>query len=174
MSAAVAAAAAAAYSSSRNTRRTTTPTTAQNQTQNYQYSVLRRPAVVVSRTGGRYESQKRKDWISFLEYLGQQSPTLVVSYCSGAHVVEFVKYYLDQKNRVQHTVTCPVLLGQSQSDPCPCPTGQVYWGSIDALIGRLRVAFEEMVGQAEANIGNPFGAPEVRLYLRQLKEDTNL
>ncbi|KAK3188788.1 hypothetical protein Dsin_028349 [Dipteronia sinensis] len=170
MSAAVAAAAAAAYSSSRNTRRTTTPTKAQNQTQNYQYSVLRRPAVVV----GRYETQKRKDWISFLEYLRQRSPTLVVSCCSGAHVVEFVKYYLDQKNRVQHTETCPLLLGQSQSDRCPCPTGQVYLGSIDALIGRLRVAFEEMVGQAMANIGNPFVAPEVRLYLRQLKEDTNL
>ncbi|KAK2634588.1 hypothetical protein Ddye_029380 [Dipteronia dyeriana] len=170
MSAAVAAAAAAAYSSSRNTRRTT----AQNQTENYQYSVLRRPAVVVSKLGGRYETQKRKDWDSFLEYLRQRSPTLVVSCCSGAHVIEFVKYCLDQKTRVQHTVTCPLLLGQSQSDPCPCPTGQVYWGSIDALIGRLRVAFEEMVGQAKANIGNPFRAPEVRLYLRQLKEDTSL
>ncbi|KAK3212601.1 hypothetical protein Dsin_017307 [Dipteronia sinensis] len=75
-------------------------------TQNYQYSIelSRRPAVVVL---NRYESQKRKDWINFLEHMRERNPALVVSGCSGAHVVEFVEYYLDQKNKV-HTMICPL------------------------------------------------------------------
>nr|CAD1834591.1 unnamed protein product [Ananas comosus var. bracteatus] len=48
--------------------------------------------------------------------------------------------------------------------PCPCPLRQA-WGSLDALVGRLRAAFEENGGHPEAN---PFGARAVRLYLREV------
>ncbi|KAF5738951.1 protein LIGHT-DEPENDENT SHORT HYPOCOTYLS 3-like [Tripterygium wilfordii] len=41
------------------------------------------------------------------------------------------------------------------------------WGSLDALIGRLRAAFEENGGKPEAN---PFGARAVRLYLREVRD----
>ncbi|TKY53726.1 LIGHT-DEPENDENT SHORT HYPOCOTYLS 3 protein [Spatholobus suberectus] len=40
-------------------------------------------------------------------------------------------------------------------------------GSLDALIGRLRAAFEENGGKPEAN---PFGARAVRLYLREVRD----
>nr|AAK39585.1 hypothetical protein [Oryza sativa Japonica Group] len=41
-------------------------------------------------------------------------------------------------------------------------TAAAAWGSLDALVGRLRAAFEEHGGHPEAN---PFGARAVRLYL---------
>ncbi|KAK1356680.1 protein LIGHT-DEPENDENT SHORT HYPOCOTYLS 4 [Heracleum sosnowskyi] len=41
------------------------------------------------------------------------------------------------------------------------------WGSLDALIGRLRAAFEENGGKPEIN---PFGARAVRLYLREVRD----
>ncbi|CAL0324505.1 unnamed protein product [Lupinus luteus] len=50
--------------------------------------------------------------------------------------------------------------------PCPCPLKQA-WGSLDALIGRLRAAFEENGGSPEIN---PFGARAVRLYLREVRD----
>uniref|UniRef100_A0A0D9YEV4 ALOG domain-containing protein n=1 Tax=Oryza glumipatula TaxID=40148 RepID=A0A0D9YEV4_9ORYZ len=39
------------------------------------------------------------------------------------------------------------------------------WGSLDALVGRLRTAFDEHGGHPEANL---FGARIVRLYLREV------
>ncbi|KAL2479454.1 Protein LIGHT-DEPENDENT SHORT HYPOCOTYLS 3 [Abeliophyllum distichum] len=41
------------------------------------------------------------------------------------------------------------------------------WGSLDALIGRLRTAYEENGGKSETN---PFGARAVRLYLREVRD----
>jgi hypothetical protein len=41
------------------------------------------------------------------------------------------------------------------------------WGSLDALIGRLRAAYEENGGRPESN---PFGAKAVRIYLREVRE----
>ncbi|KAH8519923.1 hypothetical protein H0E87_001388 [Populus deltoides] len=43
----------------------------------------------------RYESQKRRDWNTFLQYLKNHKPPLTLARCSGAHVIEFLKY-LDQ------------------------------------------------------------------------------
>ncbi|KAL4377107.1 hypothetical protein GQ457_02G033830 [Hibiscus cannabinus] len=41
------------------------------------------------------------------------------------------------------------------------------WGSLDALIGRLRAAYEEHGGRPEVN---PFGARAVRIYLREVRD----
>ncbi|RYR17396.1 hypothetical protein Ahy_B03g062154 isoform C [Arachis hypogaea] len=90
----------------------------------------------------RYESQKRRDWNTFGQYLKNHRPPLTLSRCSGAHVLEF------------------------PPGPCPCPLKQA-WGSLDALIGRLRAAFEENGGNPEMN---PFGARAVRLYLREVRD----
>jgi hypothetical protein len=49
---------------------------------------------------------------------------------------------------------------------CSCPLKQA-WGSLDALIGRLRAAYEENGGLPESN---PFGARAVRIYLREVRE----
>ncbi|OEL28469.1 Protein G1-like3 [Dichanthelium oligosanthes] len=86
--------------------------------------------------------------------------------CSGAHVLEFLRY-LDQFGKTKvHTAACPFFGHPNPPAPCPCPLRQA-WGSLDALVGRLRAAFEENGGRPESN---PFAARAVRLYLREVRE----
>ncbi|XP_010935915.1 protein G1-like4 [Elaeis guineensis] len=114
----------------------------------------------------RYESQKRRDWNTFGQYLKNHRPPLSLARCSGAHVLEFLRY-LDQFGKTKvHTQMCPFFGHPNPPAPCPCPLRQA-WGSLDALIGRLRAAYEENGGKPEAN---PFGARAVRLYLREVRE----
>ena len=114
----------------------------------------------------RYESQKRRDWNTFGQYLKNHRPPLALSRCSGAHVLEFLRY-LDQFGKTKvHSQTCPFFGHPHPPAPCPCPLRQA-WGSLDALIGRLRAAFEENGGAPEAN---PFAARAVRLYLREVRD----
>ena len=114
----------------------------------------------------RYESQKRRDWHTFGQYLRNHRPPLELARCSGAHVLEFLRY-LDQFGKTKvHAVGCPFFGHPSPPAPCPCPLRQA-WGSLDALVGRLRAAFEEHGGRPEAN---PFGARAVRLYLREIRD----
>jgi len=117
-------------------------------------------------TPSRYENQKRRDWNTFGQYLRNHRPPLSLSRCSGAHVLEFLRY-LDQFGKTKvHTHLCPFFGHPNPPAPCPCPLRQA-WGSLDALIGRLRAAFEENGGKPEAN---PFGARAVRLYLREVRD----
>ncbi|KAM5553181.1 protein LIGHT-DEPENDENT SHORT HYPOCOTYLS 4 [Rosa sericea] len=117
-------------------------------------------------TLSRYENQKRRDWNTFGQYLRNHRPPLSLSRCSGAHVLEFLRY-LDQFGKTKvHTQMCPFFGHPNPPAPCPCPLRQA-WGSLDALIGRLRAAFEEHGGKPEAN---PFGARAVRLYLREVRD----
>lgn len=114
----------------------------------------------------RYESQKRRDWNTFLQYLRNHKPPLSLSRCSGAHVIEFLKY-LDQFGKTKvHNTGCPYFGHPNPPAPCACPLKQA-WGSLDALIGRLRAAYEENGGRPESN---PFGARAVRIYLREVRE----
>ncbi|KAK4381241.1 protein G1-like9 [Sesamum angolense] len=86
--------------------------------------------------------------------------------CSGAHVIEFLKY-LDQFGKTKvHVAGCPYFGQPNPPAPCACPLKQA-WGSLDALIGRLRAAYEENGGRPESN---PFGAKAVRIYLREVRE----
>ncbi|CAL0326856.1 unnamed protein product [Lupinus luteus] len=117
-------------------------------------------------TTSRYENQKRRDWNTFGQYLKNHRPPLSLSRCSGANVLEFLRY-LDQFGKTKvHTPMCPFYGHPNPPGPCSCPLRQA-WGSLDALIGRLRAAFEENGGKPEAN---PFGARAVRLYLREVRE----
>lgn len=114
----------------------------------------------------RYESQKRRDWNTFLQYLKNHKPPLTLARCSGAHVIEFLKY-LDQFGKTKvHAAGCPYFGHPNPPAPCACPLKQA-WGSLDALIGRLRAAYEENGGRPESN---PFGARAVRIYLREVRE----
>ncbi|XP_050367483.1 protein LIGHT-DEPENDENT SHORT HYPOCOTYLS 6 [Argentina anserina] len=114
----------------------------------------------------RYESQKRRDWNTFLQYLKNHKPPLTLARCSGAHVIEFLKY-LDQFGKTKvHNQGCPYFGHPNPPAPCACPLKQA-WGSLDALIGRLRAAYEENGGRPESN---PFGARAVRIYLREVRE----
>ncbi|KAI3678536.1 hypothetical protein L6452_37832 [Arctium lappa] len=114
----------------------------------------------------RYESQKRRDWNTFLQYLSNHKPPLTLARCSGAHVIEFLKY-LDQFGKTKvHVTGCPYFGHPNPPAPCACQLKQA-WGSLDALIGRLRAAYEENGGRAESN---PFGARAVRMYLREVRE----
>ncbi|XP_071738159.1 protein LIGHT-DEPENDENT SHORT HYPOCOTYLS 1-like [Rutidosis leptorrhynchoides] len=117
-------------------------------------------------TSSRYENQKRRDWNTFCQYLKNHRPPLALSRCSGANVLEFLRY-LDQFGKTKvHTIGCPFYGHPNPPCPCPCPLRQA-WGSLDALIGRLRAAYEETGGQPEIN---PFGARAVRLYLREVRD----
>ncbi|KAD1092215.1 hypothetical protein R6Q59_036713 [Mikania micrantha] len=119
-----------------------------------------------SNTSSRYENQKRRDWNTFCQYLKNHRPPLTLSRCSGANVLEFLRY-LDQFGKTKvHTSVCPFYGHPNPPCPCPCPLRQA-WGSLDALIGRLRAAYEETGGQPEMN---PFGARAVRLYLREVRD----
>ncbi|RDX91125.1 Protein LIGHT-DEPENDENT SHORT HYPOCOTYLS 6, partial [Mucuna pruriens] len=122
--------------------------------------------VLVGPTLSRYESQKRRDWNTFGQYLKNHRPPLTLSRCSGAHVLEFLRY-LDQFGKTKvHADTCAYFGNSHPPGPCACPLRQA-WGSLDALIGRLRAAFEENGGAAEMN---PFGTRAVRLYLREVRD----
>ncbi|CAN6268540.1 unnamed protein product [Urochloa humidicola] len=114
----------------------------------------------------RYEAQKRRDWNTFGQYLRNHRPPLSLAQCSGAHVLEFLRY-LDQFGKTKvHGAACPFFGHPNPPAPCPCPLRQA-WGSLDALVGRLRAAFEENGGRPESN---PFAARAVRLYLREVRE----
>lgn len=162
MSAAVAAAAAAASASlSRCSGSTNSTSSGTNQRAQHEVLIAPSPPVL-----SRYESQKRRDWNTFVQYLKNHRPPLTLSRCSGAHVLEFLRY-LDQFGKTKvHADLCPFFGHPHPPAPCPCPLRQA-WGSLDALIGRLRAAFEENGGQPETN---PFGARAVRLYLREVRD----
>jgi len=124
------------------------------------------PAPAPPQQLSRYESQKRRDWNTFLQYLRNHRPPLTLARCSGAHVIEFLRY-LDQFGKTKvHAAGCAYYGQPAPPGPCPCPLRQA-WGSLDALIGRLRAAYEESGGTPESN---PFAARAVRIYLREVRD----
>ncbi|XP_054776505.1 protein LIGHT-DEPENDENT SHORT HYPOCOTYLS 10-like [Prosopis cineraria] len=124
------------------------------------------PVAAAAAPLSRYESQKRRDWNTFGQYLKNQSPPVALSQCNFNHVLEFLRY-LDQFGKTKvHSHGC-IFFGQPDPPaPCTCPLRQA-WGSLDALIGRLRAAYEEHGGSPETN---PFGSGAIRVYLREVKE----
>ncbi|XP_041025803.1 protein LIGHT-DEPENDENT SHORT HYPOCOTYLS 10-like [Juglans microcarpa x Juglans regia] len=114
----------------------------------------------------RYESQKRRDWNTFGQYLRNQTPPVSLPQCNFNHVLDFLRY-LDQFGKTKVHLNSCVFFGQPDPPaPCTCPLKQA-WGSLDALIGRLRAAYEEHGGSPEMN---PFGNGAIRVYLREIKE----
>ncbi|CAA2998566.1 protein LIGHT-DEPENDENT SHORT HYPOCOTYLS 10-like [Olea europaea var. sylvestris] len=114
----------------------------------------------------RYESQKRRDWNTFGQYLRNQRPPVALPQCSYNHVLDFLRY-LDQFGKTKVHVQGCVFFGQVEpAGPCTCPLRQA-WGSLDALIGRLRAAYEENGGLPETN---PFASGTIRVYLREVRD----
>ncbi|XP_028755488.1 protein LIGHT-DEPENDENT SHORT HYPOCOTYLS 10-like [Neltuma alba] len=114
----------------------------------------------------RYESQKRRDWNTFGQYLRNQRPPVALSQCNFNHVLEFLRY-LDQFGKTKVHLQGCLFFGQSEPPgPCTCPLRQA-WGSLDALIGRLRAAYEENGGLPETN---PFASGAIRVYLREVRD----
>jgi len=114
----------------------------------------------------RYESQKRRDWNTFGQYLKNQRPPVSLSQCNCNNVLDFLRY-LDQFGKTKVHINGCVFFGQPDPPaPCTCPLRQA-WGSLDALIGRLRAAYEEHGGSSDTN---PFGNGAIRVYLREVKE----
>ncbi|CAA0839403.1 Protein LIGHT-DEPENDENT SHORT HYPOCOTYLS 10 [Striga hermonthica] len=111
-------------------------------------------------------SYKRRDWNTFGQYLKNHRPPVPLSHCDSGHVLEFLRY-LDQFGKTKVHLHGCVFFGQPDPPgPCTCPLRQA-WGSLDALIGRLRAAYEEHGGSPEVN---PFGNGAIRVYLREVKE----
>ncbi|KAG8481444.1 hypothetical protein CXB51_026233 [Gossypium anomalum] len=117
-------------------------------------------------TPSRYESQKRRDWNTFGQYLKNQRPPVPLTHCNSNHVLDFLRY-LDQFGKTKvHLQSC-MFYGQPEPPaPCTCPLRQA-WGSLDALIGRLRAAYEENGGSPESN---PFATGAIRVHLREVRE----
>ncbi|XP_009622401.1 protein LIGHT-DEPENDENT SHORT HYPOCOTYLS 10-like [Nicotiana tabacum] len=114
----------------------------------------------------RYESQKRRDWNTFGQYLKNQRPPVPLSNCNYNHVLDFLKY-LDQFGKTKVHLHGCLFFGQPEPPgPCTCPLRQA-WGSLDALIGRLRAAYEENGGLPESN---PFASGAIRVYLREVRD----
>ncbi|XP_057798061.1 protein G1-like6 [Salvia miltiorrhiza] len=68
----------------------------------------------------RYESQKWRNWNTSGRYLKNHKPLLVLSHCSGAHILEFLRY-LDQFGKTKvHTAGCP-FFGHPHPLPPPPP-----------------------------------------------------
>lgn len=117
-------------------------------------------------TPSRYESQKRRDWNTFGQYLRNQRPPVPLSQCNCNHVLDFLQY-LDQFGKTKVHVRGCMFYGQPEPPgPCTCPLRQA-WGSLDALIGRLRAAYEENGGNPDMN---PFANGAIRAYLKEVKE----
>ncbi|KAE8656889.1 Protein G1-like6 [Hibiscus syriacus] len=166
MSAAVAAAAAAANASRVSSNRTSHR--GSNQAVNHRrlpfYPPSPQPALLVP-VVGRYESLKRRDWNAFERYLKEHRPHLRLSQCSGVQVLEFLEDRFGETKI--HTQNCPLKRPEPPTPcSCSCPLAEA-WSSLDGMVGRLLVAFEENGGRPEMN---PFCAPVVRLYLRGVKE----
>ncbi|KAL6570648.1 Protein LIGHT-DEPENDENT SHORT HYPOCOTYLS 10 [Orobanche gracilis] len=114
----------------------------------------------------RYESQKRRDWNTFGQYLRNQRPTVALPRCDYSHVLDFMRY-LDQFGKTKVHVQGCLFFGQPDpAGPCACPIRQA-WGSLDALVGRLRAAYEENGGSPETN---PFANGAIRVYLREVRD----
>ncbi|KAK1389253.1 ALOG domain-containing protein [Heracleum sosnowskyi] len=114
----------------------------------------------------RYESQKRRDWNTFGQYLKNQRPPVAMSQCNYTHVLDFLRY-LDQFGKTKvHMQGCVFFGHPDPAGPCTCPLKQA-WGSLDALIGRLRAAYEENGGALETN---PFASGAIRVYLREVRD----
>lgn len=114
----------------------------------------------------RYESQKRRDWNTFGQYLRNQRPPVALQQSNSNHVLDFLRY-LDQFGKTKVHLQGCVFFGQPEPPgPCTCPLRQA-WGSLDALIGRLRAAYEENGGLPETN---PFASGAIRVYLREVRD----
>lgn len=114
----------------------------------------------------RYESQKRRDWNTYGQYLRNQRPPVALSQCNYSHVLDFMRY-LDQFGKTKVHIQGCMFFGQPEpAGPCTCPLRQA-WGSLDALIGRLRAAYEENGGAPETN---PFANGAIRVYLREVRD----
>ncbi|KAL8505717.1 hypothetical protein ACS0TY_016801 [Phlomoides rotata] len=114
----------------------------------------------------RYESQKRRDWNTFGQYLRNHRPPVALPECNYTHVLEFLRY-LDQFGKTKvHVQGCMFFGHPEPVGPCACPLRQA-WGSLDALIGRLRAAYEENGGAPETN---PFANGAIRVYLREVRD----
>ncbi|XP_042062810.1 protein LIGHT-DEPENDENT SHORT HYPOCOTYLS 10-like [Salvia splendens] len=114
----------------------------------------------------RYESQKRRDWNTFGQYLQNQRPAVALPQCNYTHVLDFMRY-LDQFGKTKVHVHGCAFFGQPDPvGPCACPLRQA-WGSLDALVGRLRAAYEENGWAPETN---PFANGAIRVYLRDVRD----
>ncbi|KAG2322823.1 hypothetical protein Bca52824_016036 [Brassica carinata] len=113
-----------------------------------------------------YESQKQQDWNTFCHYIRNQQPPVHISQCGSNQILDFLQY-LNQFGKTKVHVHGCVFFGQVEpAGHCKCPLKQA-WGSLDALIGRLREAYEKNGGLPERN---PFASGGIRVFLTEVRD----
>ncbi|KAK6134680.1 hypothetical protein DH2020_031605 [Rehmannia glutinosa] len=116
--------------------------------------------------GGVIPGPSSPDQLASNFYLRNQRPPVALPQCNYSHVLDFMRY-LDQFGKTKVHIQGCVFFGQPEpAGPCTCPLRQA-WGSLDALVGRLRAAYEENGGTPETN---PFANGAIRVYLREVRD----
>ncbi|KAM3750186.1 hypothetical protein ACB098_04G018800 [Castanea mollissima] len=72
----------------------------------------------------RYESQKRRDWNTFGQYLKNQRCASTPAMCSATHVLEFLLYLDSYKKTKVHNTRCPYFAHRNPRASCTCPLKQ--------------------------------------------------
>ncbi|RYR64370.1 hypothetical protein Ahy_A03g010489 isoform D [Arachis hypogaea] len=95
----------------------------------------------------RYESQKRRDWNTFGQYLKNHRPPLTLSRCSGAHVLEFLRY-LDQFGKTKvHSDT-----GNPEMNPFGARAVRLYLREVRDVQAKARgIAYEKKKRRKNSN-----------------------
>ncbi|KZV42137.1 hypothetical protein F511_29816 [Dorcoceras hygrometricum] len=83
----------------------------------------------------RYESQKRRDWNTFGQYLRNLRPPLALSQCNYSHVLDFLRY-LDQFGKTKvHTQGCMFFGQPDPAGPVLVPSSRPGAASMLSLAG---------------------------------------
>jgi len=116
-----------------------------------------------------------RSWHTFTRYLAAHRPPLELCRCSGAQVLEFLRYLgRFGKTRV-HAPLCAAYGGPAvAAAPCQCPLRQAFEERHGARGSGIWTSSQSQQpaadGRGDAEAANPFAGRAVRLYLRDIRD----
>ncbi|KAL7203659.1 hypothetical protein ACSBR2_016843 [Camellia fascicularis] len=119
----------------------------------------------------RYESQKRRDWNTFLQYLKNHKSSLTLAHCSDTHVIEFLKYLnLFWKTKVH--VTGYPYFGHPNRPPYArrCPSG---WPLLVQVVGQKQCLSGHFTSSFRSHLFEGLSALPSRHHMAYKYKDLN-